>query len=153
MFDKTMAQETVLDLLDFDSNDDFSSFLLKLGRPSPVSPIDSFTLTLKETMTLKLASILLNIGVESSKAYSYSEAVLGNFMAKGWNEFKKLVEEGNQELCCMIEDNQLARIFVRGKDDGREFEVGAVKPVLLPTTRCEINVNRSLRPVLYRAMK
>lgn len=153
MFDKTIAQETVLDLLDFNSKDEFGFFMLKLGRPSLVSSEDSSALTLKETMTLKLASIMLNIGVESNKAYAYSEAVLGTFFAKGWNEFKKLVEEGNQELCCMIEDNQLARIFIRGKDDGREFEVGAVKPVLLPTTRCEINVNRSLRPVLYRAMK
>ena len=153
MFDKTIDQKTVLDLLDLDSSDDFGSFMFKLGRPLPALPEGSFTLTLKETMTLKLASMMLNVGVERNKAYSYSEAVLGNFFAKGWNDFLKLVEDGNQALCCMIEDNQLARIFIRGKDDGREFEVGAVKPVLLPTTRCEINVNRSLRPVLYRALK
>ena len=153
MFDKIIDQKTVLDLLDCDSSDDFVSFMLKLGRPYSSSSRDSFSLTLKETMTLKLASTMLNIGVEAHKAYSYSEAVLGSFFAKGWNDFLKLIQGGNQELCCMIEDNQLARIFIRGKDDGREFEVGAVKPVLLPATRCEINVNRSLGPVIYRAQK
>ena len=43
----------------------------------------------------------------------------------------------------------VSRIF----DDQKERELGAVKPVLLPTTRCEINVFRAVRPILYRAQR
>ena len=61
------------------------------------------------------------------------------------------MENEEQELFCLIEDGQLTRIFLRGKEDPREVDVGAVKPVLFPVTRCEINVFRVIRPVIYKA--
>lgn len=153
MYDKRLSSETVMELLDFESFEDFNSFMIQMGKLAPSSSGDVIVLTPKEVLALKLASVLLSVGVNKSKAYNYAETVLFTYFSKQWTELQKLIEDGNQELFCLIEDSQLARIFLRAKDDGREFEVGAVKPVLLPTTRCEVNVNRAIRPVVYRALK
>jgi hypothetical protein len=153
MFSKDLSLETVSDLLDFESVSALNSFLDSVGRPDQGLGGATDKLTLKDALILKLVARLLSVGVDPSKAHTYAEAVLASFFSKGWNDFQKLVQDGNQELYCMIEDSQLARIFVRAKDDGREFDVGAIKPVLLPTTRCEINVSRAIRPVIYRTMK
>lgn len=153
MFSRNLTTDTVSNLLDFESTDDFVLFMLEIGQESPDHADKIETFSLKDALILKLAASLLAIGVDRSKALSYSEAVLGSHLAKGWNDFQELIEDDNQELYCLIEDSQLARIFLRAKDDGREFDIGAVKPVLLPTTRCEINVCRAIRPVIYRAQK
>ncbi len=150
MFTKAISKETVSELMELNSVDALKLFLSDVGA-SVYDESPEFTL--RDALVLKLAGSLLRVGVDCSKALSYAEAVLGYHMAKGWNEFQKLIEDGNQDLFCLIEDNQLARIFVRGRDDGREFDVGAVKPVLLPTTRCEVNVGRAVRPVMYRATR
>ncbi len=153
MFLKELSANTVSDLLDFQSIDDLWAFMVQIGEPLPPTPQQVEGLTVKNVLFLKLAERLVSVGVDPSKSLTYAEAVLGNYIAKGWTEFQKLIQDANQELYCLIEDNQLARIFLRARDDGREFDIGAVKPVLLPTTRCEINVCRAIRPVVFSALK
>ncbi|MDD3471535.1 MAG: hypothetical protein PHS86_02030 [Syntrophaceae bacterium] len=153
MLSKDLTPDAVARLLDFESLNDFNSFLQEVDYEGKQKLDQAYKFTVGEGVILKLALILSRVGVEMSKVHSYSDAILGSFITKGWNDFHKLVEDDNQELCCLIEDNQLARIFLRSKDTGREYDVGAVKPVLLPTTRCEINVTRAIRPVIYSIQK
>jgi hypothetical protein len=47
----------------------------------------------------------------------------------------------------------LSRIFLRGIDDNREIDVGAEKPVLFPVSKCELNVSRTIRPMITRAQQ
>ena len=61
------------------------------------------------------------------------------------------IENESQELFCLIADDQLTRIFLRNKEDSKEVDIGAVRPVLFPIITCEINVFRVIRPVVYRA--
>ena len=105
-------------------------------------------------MIFRLAAIMKGLGVESGKAYRYAEAVLRTSLFSPQEEgLLASLENETEELYCHIAYNQLARIFVRNADDQKERELGAVKPVLLPTTRCEINVFRAVRPILYRAQR
>lgn len=106
--------------------------------------------TVEDLLIYKLATIIQGVGVEPKKARRYAEALLSERMAANEDNLLDWVENEAQELLCLISDNQLARIYLRNKDDGREIDVGAVKPVLLPVTRCEINVFRAIRPVVLR---
>ncbi len=106
---------------------------------------------LADVAKFKLAQVMVGLGVGREKAARYAEAVLGPRLEAEEPDALAWVEDETQELFCQIADNQLARIFVRFKDDLREVDVGAVKPILLPTTRCEINVSRVIRPIVYRA--
>jgi hypothetical protein len=99
----------------------------------------------------KLGQVLVHVGVDSSKAYKYSEAILSVRLHDNEHNLSQWIENETQELFCSIADDQLARIFLRNKDDQKEVDVGAIKPILFPTTRCEINVFRVIRPVIYRA--
>ena len=83
----------------------------------------------------------------------YSEAVLGSRLQERGRHALEWLENESEELFCLLEDNQLARIFIRSKDDSKEVDIGAVKPVLFPTIRCEVNVFRVIRPVIYRARR
>jgi hypothetical protein len=100
---------------------------------------------------LKLSLALIDVGVEPAKAARYSEAILGQRLVEHGKNAQEWIENEAQELFCQIADGELARIFLRGREDQREVEVGAVKPILFPATRCEINVFRVIRPVVVRA--
>ena len=104
-----------------------------------------------DIVMFKLAQVMRQLGVDSERSIRYAEAVLASRLAENEGNLMEWVENEAQELFCLIADDQLARIFLRNKDDFREVEVGAVKPILLPSTRCEINVFRVIRPVIYRA--
>jgi len=106
-----------------------------------------------DIVLLKLSFALMDVGVQPAKAARYSEAILGERLKEHERNTPEWIENEAQDLFCQIEDGELARIFLRGKEDLREVEVGAVKPVLLPTTRCEINVFRVIRPVSFRALE
>lgn len=106
---------------------------------------------LADIIVFRLAKLMGQVGVAPEKVARYAEAVLGpRLVAHGGNPVEWVENEG-QELFCLLEDGQLTRIFLRGKEDPREVDVGAVKPVLFPTTRCEINVFRVIRPVIVKA--
>ncbi|MBM3301859.1 MAG: hypothetical protein FJY85_18145 [Deltaproteobacteria bacterium] len=104
-----------------------------------------------DLVLLKLAKTIQSLGVDAAKAARYSEAVLGQRLSAHHENPIDWIENETHELFCLVADNQLARIFLRNKEDSREVDVGAIKPVLLPTTKCEINVFRVIRPVIYRA--
>jgi hypothetical protein len=104
-----------------------------------------------DVVMFKLAEVMRGLGVESEKSVRYAEAVLGSRLLTHDANLMEWVENETQDLLCLIADGELTRIFLRNKDDFREVEVGAVKPVLFPSTRCEINVFRVIRPVIYRA--
>lgn len=104
-----------------------------------------------DLLIYKLATVMQCLGVDAKKARRYAEAVLGERITANEDNLVDWIENEAQELFCLICDNQLARIYLRNKDDGREIDVGAVKPVLLPVTRCEINVFRVIRPVVLKA--
>jgi hypothetical protein len=106
---------------------------------------------LSDLVMFKLSQVLTHVGVDSQKALRYAEAILESRLHVNEKNIVQWVENETQELFCYIADAQLARIFLRNKDDSKEVDVGAVKPVLLPVTRCEINVFRVIRPVIYRA--
>jgi hypothetical protein len=104
-----------------------------------------------DLVMFKLAQVMREIGVDLEKSQRYSEAVLGDRLVEHDDNLVEWVENETQDLFCLIADRQLSRIFLRNKDDFREVEVGAVRPVLFPVTMCEINVFRVIRPVILRA--
>lgn len=106
---------------------------------------------LGDLIAWRLAQVMVGLGVEPKKARIYAETVLNPRAAGSAGNLLDWSKPPNQELYCLLEDNELARIYVRDKENRTEADIGAVKPVLLPTTRCEINVSRVIRPVLYWA--
>jgi hypothetical protein len=119
-------------------------------RPAEAGP-DGPRFVLADVVMLRLAEVIRNVGVDARKAIRYSEAVLGSRLRAHDENVVDWIENEAQELFCLISDGKLSRIYLRNKEDFKEFDVGAVRPVLLPTTRCEINVFRVIRPVVYRA--
>jgi hypothetical protein len=105
---------------------------------------------LEDIIIYKLAATLEHMGAPTEKAVRYAEAILGSRLQTQTN-LVEWVENETQELFCLIADDQLSRIFLRKKDDFKEIEVGATKPVLFPTTLCEINIFRLIRPIVIRA--
>jgi hypothetical protein len=100
-----------------------------------------------------LARALLGLGVSADKARPYAAAVLEPRMCRHDSGPVDWVENQTQELFCLIADGELARIFLRSNEGRKELDIGAVKPVLFPTTLCEVNVFRVIRPVIMRARK
>ncbi|MFH1112826.1 MAG: hypothetical protein V1792_02800 [Pseudomonadota bacterium] len=119
-------------------------------KPAEVGP-DGSLFAVADVVMMRLAEVIRHLGVDRGKAIRYSEAVLGSRLRAHDETVVDWIENEAQELFCLISDGQLSRIYLRNKEDFKEFDVGAVKPVLLPTTRCEINVFRVIRPVVYRA--
>ncbi len=103
-----------------------------------------------DVLLFELARIMVGTGVDEAKSLRYSEAVLLSRLPDDEKKLLEWVENETQELFCLLEDGQLARIFLRGLVDGKTVDVGAVKPVLFPTVRAEINVFRAIRPVVLR---
>ena len=103
-----------------------------------------------DIVMFKLAQAIFHVGVEPHKAARYAEAILGTRLQAHDKNVVDWIENEAQELFCFIADDELTRIFLRNKEDSKEVDVGAVKPVLFPTTKCEINVFRVIRPVVFR---
>jgi len=120
---------------------------IKPGQRGP----DGDRFYVRDLAMLKLARLIETLGVDRLKSVRYSEAVLAQRLTAHDKNALDWIENETQELFCLIADRQLARIFLRSKEDFKEMDVGAIKPILLPTTKCEINVFRAIRPVLIRA--
>jgi hypothetical protein len=151
MFSKLISVEDAVHVLDVSDR----SVLDEAVASGQLKPAEKTKKNLKfllgDVVIFKLTQVIEHTGVDREKAPRYAEAVLGSRLPAHDKNLLEWVENEAQELFCFIADNQLARIFLRSKDDSKEVEVGAVKPVLFPTTRCEINVFRVIRPVVYRA--
>lgn len=151
MLERHFSSHQTVDLLDLGSQEELDRVLsrgeLKAAHDDPGGE----TFTLADIVVWKLAQAIERIGVPPEKAARYADAVLGSRLAAHEENALDWIENEAQELFCLVCDNELARIFLRNKDDGKEVDVGAVKPMLFPTTRCEINVFRVIRPVVYKA--
>jgi hypothetical protein len=106
---------------------------------------------LADIILFKLAQAIEQVGVSAEKASRYADAILEPRLPAHDKSVAEWVENDTQELYCLIADGELARIFLRNKEDRKEFDVGAVKPVLYPTILSEINIFRVMRPVIYKA--
>lgn len=106
---------------------------------------------LADVINGRLAQVMVGLGVNPKKARVYAETVLTPWTTGKEGNILDWAETQSQELYCLLEDSELARIYVRDKENRTEADVAAVKPVLLPTTRCEINVSRVVRPIVYWA--
>ena len=150
MFTKLVRADDAAHLLDLNDKAELKQILadglLKPAQEGPKGP----RFLVADIVVCKLAQAIAHVGVESHKAATYAEAILGTRLQAHDKNVVDWIENEAQELFCFIADNQLTRIFLRNKDDSKEVDVGAIKPVLLPTTKCEINVFRVIRPVVYR---
>jgi hypothetical protein len=106
---------------------------------------------LGDLIMCRLAQVMTGLSVDPQKAERYARAVLESRLMENDAHIIGWVENETQELFCLLADGKLARIYLRSKHDGREVDVGAVRPVLFPAVLAEINVFRVIRPVLYRA--
>jgi hypothetical protein len=151
MLSRLVTQEKAVKVLGLDDHQELEAAVTDgLLKPAE-SGAKSDRFRLVDIVLLQLSLALTDLGVEPMKAARYSEAILGQRLEEHGKNALEWIENEAQELFCQIADGELARIFLRGKDDLREVEVGAVKPILFPTTRCEINVFRVIRPVIFRA--
>lgn len=151
MFRKRVSAKDAAYLLDFQKEGELEQ---AVGRGDiEVSEADDKgdVFLIGDIVMYKLSQVIAGLGVDGSKARRYAEAILSSRLAAHDQNVLDWIENETQELFCLIADGQLARIFLRNREDPKEVEVGAVKPVLLPTTRCEINVFRVIRPVIYKA--
>ncbi len=150
MFSKLVRAEQALHLLDLPDKaqleQSVAEGLLKPAKESSKGP----WFLVADIVMFKLTQAISHVGVEPHKAARYAEAILGTRLQAHDNNVVDWIENETQELFCFIADNQLTRIFLRNKEDSKEVDVGAVKPVLFPTTKCEINVFRVIRPVVFR---
>jgi len=152
MHGRFISQEDAAYLLDMDDTagleEAVSTGLIKVAKKGPRgNRFDLFDIVL-----LKLAATISGVGVSSDKALKYAEAVLEPRFPEDDKTALAWVENESQELYCLLVDGELARIYLKNKEDCKEINVGAVKPVLFPTIKTEINVFRVIRPVLYKAM-
>jgi hypothetical protein len=153
MFSRTVAPDEAAEILDLGGREELEAPLISgLLRPAPGDRAKKAYLV-GDLVICVLARAITSLGVEREKAVRYAEAVLGSRLLEHDSRPLDWVENETQELFCLIADGQLSRIFLRNKEDRKELEVGAVKPVLFPTAVCEINVFRVIRPVVYRARK
>jgi hypothetical protein len=150
MFSKLVGADDAAHLLDLSDNAELQQILadglLKASQEGPKGP----QFLVADIVVCKLAQAISHVGVDSQKAARYAEAVLGARLQTHDKNVVDWIENEAQELFCFIADNQLSRIFLRNKDDSKEVDVGAIKPVLFPITKCEINVFRLIRPIVYR---
>lgn len=151
MFSRLVSRDDAAYLLDLEDMTQLDQALVSGDLQPAKSGPRGDRVRVGDVVMFKLAQVMRGLGVESEKSVRYAEAVLGSRLVAHDANLMEWVENETQDLFCLIADGQLARIFLRNKDDFRELEVGAVKPVLFPSTRCEINVFRVIRPVIYRA--
>jgi len=150
MLSKHVTLEEALYLLDLESAEKLLEAEEKgLIQPTnPNSKKESFLI--QDLVTLKLALAITDMGLTSDRAIRYAEAVIGVHSPQTLKKTIAWVDSDTHELFCMFADKQLSRIFIRSVDDNREIDVGAEKPVLFPMSKCELNVSRTIRPVITR---
>lgn len=151
MFGKRVSASEAAYLLDLQSEEELEQAVDRGEIEASKADSKEGAFLVADIVICKLSQAIARLGVESSKARRYAEAILGSRLVAHDESLLDWIENETQELFCLIADGQLARIFLRNKEDSKEVEVGAVKPVLLPTTMCEINVFRVIRPVVYKA--
>ncbi|MBI4962765.1 MAG: hypothetical protein HY913_05755 [Desulfomonile tiedjei] len=150
MLSKTFEAKQAIDLLDLKDRTELDRAVAEGGIEEIKKGKTGARFRLADLIVFRLAAVMGQVGVETQKAFRYAEAVLGQRLRAHDKNPLDWIENEQQELFCFIEDGQLTRIFLRAKEDPREVDVGAVKPVLFPTTRTEINVFRVIRPVLVK---
>jgi hypothetical protein len=150
MSERLVNEEEALVLLEMGNKED----LLQLVRAGVLRPVESgrkgHRFRVADLVSFELARIMRQVGTDAEKSVRYAEAVLAARLPENDKKLLEWVENEAQELFCLLEDGQLARIFIRSKHEGKSVDVGAVKPVLFPTVRTEINVFRAIRPLLVR---
>lgn len=151
MFKQRVTVEDASRLLDFNTEQDMVDAFASHGMKPFLDPATDGSCDLASLIMLKLSLALEDVGVALEKTLPYAEAILNSAVFSDENLVMQWLNTGSQELHCLLEDGQLARVFLRGEEDDKEIEVAAVKPILLPTTRCEINLSRVIRPIFYRA--
>ncbi len=151
MFSRLLSANDVAFLLDLDINIVQEEILSKGDLKPARKGAKGARYRVGDVVVYQLAQVIQHTGVEAPKAFTYAETILESRLETHDRHVMEWVENETQELFCLIADHQLCRVFLRNKDDSREIDVAAVKPVLLPSTKCEINVFRVIRPVLYRA--
>lgn len=149
MFSKLVNTQEAMYLLDLQDRADLDR-AIKTGLLKKAQSGKALRFKISEIVLFKLAQTLTHVGVEPEKAMRYAEAILGSRIGEHENNAMEWIENEAQELFCIIADDQLARIFLRNREDSKEVDVGAVRPVLFPITTCEINVFRVIRPIVYR---
>jgi len=151
MFSRIVSEEKTAQLLDLAGGPALRKSLSAAG----IIPVKSKGKTghyrIGDIVVFKLAQIINHIGVDAEKAAIYAETILESRLETHDRHLLEWIENEAQELFCIIADDQLARIFLRNKEDDREIDVAAIKPILFPTTVCEINVFRVIRPVILHA--
>ena len=151
MPERLVDEEEVFGLLDMACKEDLALAVRDgLLRPAETGK-KGRRFRLGDLLVYELARLMRQVGTETEKSVRYAEAVLTPRLPQGDKNMMEWVENETQELFCLLEDRQLARIFLRGKVDGKMVDVGGVKPVLFPIIRTEINVFRAIRPVIVRA--
>ncbi len=151
MFTQLISENDAAYILDLQETDRFREAVARREIEPVENGPDGPRFVVADVVMLRLAEVIREVGVDAQKAIRYSEAVLGSRLRTHDENVVDWIENEAQELFCLISDGQLSRIYLRNKEDFKELDVGAVRPVLLPTTRCEINVFRVIRPVVYRA--
>jgi hypothetical protein len=151
MLSRLVSSEDAAYLLDMKSPEDFNDVVARASLlPSKQSP-KGHQYRIADVIMLKLAQVIGQVGVSAEKAMRYADAILSPRLPKREQTAVEWVENEAQELFCLIADGELSRIFLRDKEDYKELDVGAVKPVLFPTVVSEINVFRVIRPVIHKA--
>ena len=151
MLERRFSRRQTVDLLELGNDEELNRVVDGGGLKAVGRDTQEERFALADVVEWKLAQEIERIGVPSEKAARYADAILGPRLAVHEENALDWIENEAQELLCLICDNELARIFLRNREDGKEVDVGAVKPMLFPTTRCEINVFRVIRPVVYKA--
>lgn len=153
MLGKNVKTKEALYLVDLDTEEKLEQAIRDglVKRIKGDKKEDAFLL--QDLVTLKLALSMIDIGLAPDRAIRYAEAVLGVGSNQTFNKTMTWIDGETHELFCMLADKQLSRIFLRNSDDEREIDVGAEKPVLFPTSKCELNVSRIIRPMITRAQQ
>ncbi len=153
MLDRRISAEVAVHLLDLASKDELDEAVSRGELGADETQAKGKRFRLGDILSYELAKSIRKVGVSPEKSAKYAEAVLRTKLFSQDESFLEWMDDESQELICQIADNQLARVFVRNKEDDKEVDLAAVKPVLLPTTKCEINVFRVIGPLVYRARK
>ncbi len=151
MFSRIIKLEEAARLLDSQSGPGLQKNLAVAGVKPVKSKGKAGQYRVGDIVVFKLAQMINHIGVDLEKAFVYAETILESRLEANDPNLMEWIENEAQELFCIIADDQLARIFLRNKEDDREIDVAAIKPILFPTTVCQINVFRVIRPVVLRA--
>ena len=153
MFSRLVSVEQAAHLLDLEDGPALPKALAGAGVEPAKKKGKAAHYRVGDIVMFKLAQMISHMGVDTEKALIYAATILESRLETHDRHLLEWIENETQELFCLIADDQLARIFLRNKEDDREIDVAAIKPILFPVTLCEINVFRVIRPVILRAQQ